>query len=58
MFKFEIGTRIAIAASSEEGEIIARAQYQHMENQYYLRYKAADGRATESWWGESALRIA
>jgi hypothetical protein len=58
MFKFELGARLAIAASNEEGEIIARAQYQHMEDQYYLRYKAADGRATESWWGESALRIA
>ncbi|HHA2858088.1 TPA: hypothetical protein ACOFDH_000461 [Stenotrophomonas maltophilia] len=54
-FKFELGQQVNIAASGEGGEVIGRAEYTTSENTYYIRYKAADGRATESWWSESAL---
>lgn len=53
--KFELGQSVTIAASGEKGEIIARAEYATAEPSYYLRYRSADGRAVESWWGESAL---
>lgn len=54
-FKFELKQQVTIAASGEQGTVIGRAEYVHCENSYYIRYKAADGRATESWWTESAL---
>ena len=54
-FKFELKQTVIIAASGEAGEVLARAEYSTSENSYYLRYKAADGRATEAWWSESAL---
>lgn len=58
MFKFELGTRVAITASEEVGEVIGRAEYQLGEDAYLLRYKAADGRAVDAWWSESALQAA
>jgi len=54
-FKYELKQTVTIAASGEAGEVLARAEYATSENSYYLRYKAADGRATEAWWSESAL---
>lgn len=54
-FKYELKQSVIIAASGETGEVLARAEYASSENSYYLRYKAADGRATEAWWSESAL---
>ena len=55
MFKFEIGTSVEITASGESGEVIGRAEFNHCENTYQVRYKAADGKAVEQWWTESAL---
>ncbi|XAT57874.1 hypothetical protein GN241_11180 [Rhodobacteraceae bacterium IMCC1335] len=59
-FKFDIGHRTALAESggTEEGRIIGCAQYEHSEDNYYLRYRAADGRCVEAWWPESALAAA
>ncbi len=57
-FKFEIGQSITVAISSEAGEVVGRAEYSASENTYLIRYKAADGRAVESWWNESALSSA
>ena len=54
-FEFEIGQVVKIANSEEVGNVTGRAEYQKAENSYYLRYKAADGRAVEAWWPESAL---
>lgn len=53
--KFQLGQRVRLTESGEEGSIIARAEYLTQEAQYYVRYRAADGRQTEVWWGESAL---
>lgn len=57
-FAIELGQQAIITASGETGEVIGRAEYANAENAYYLRYKAADGRACEAWWAESALSVA
>ena len=53
--KYELLQAVTIASSGEQGEVIARAEYAHSEPNYLVRYKCADGRAVESWWGESTL---
>jgi hypothetical protein len=54
-FKYALGAKVAIEASGEAGEVIGRAEYRHADNAYYILYKAADGRAVQAWWDESAL---
>ncbi|WP_167361719.1 hypothetical protein [Burkholderia pseudomultivorans] len=54
-FKFAVGSDVSIEASGESGEVIGRAEYAAAENTYLVRYRCADGRAVENWWGESAL---
>ena len=53
--KYQLGQVVCLIASDETGEIIARAEYAKSEPSYYVRYKAADGRQVECWWGESAI---
>lgn len=55
IFKYELGQNVTILVSGEYGEIIGRADYTNHTNMYQIRYKAADGRAVESWWDEDAL---
>lgn len=55
-FKFALCDKVAICVSDERGVVIGRAEYANAENGYLVRYKAADGQAIESWWGESALQ--
>lgn len=54
-YLFRLGATVKMAASDENGEVIARAEYATQENHYLVRYRAGDGRQTECWWGESAL---
>lgn len=54
-FQFQLGQSVVVNASGEIGVVIGRAEYQYNENSYCVRYCAADGRAVEQWWGESAL---
>jgi len=55
-FKYLLGDAVKLQRSGEEGVVIGRAEYATgSENQYQIRYKAADGRQVESWWGESAI---
>lgn len=54
-FRFNLNQQVAIVASAESGQVIGRAQYATGQDQYFVRYRAADGRAVESWWGEDAL---
>lgn len=54
-FTFDLTQIVKISESGETGTIVGRAEYTTAENSYLLRYKAADGRAVESWWNESAL---
>jgi hypothetical protein len=53
--KFNLKDEVTITASGERGEVIGRAEYSASESSYLVRYKAADGRACEQWWPESAL---
>ncbi len=57
-FKFDLGTKVIIMVSEEIGEVIGRAEYVHCESSYFVRYKAADGRAAEGWWTESSMQSA
>ena len=54
-FLFQIGQKVSIEISGESCTVIGRAQYQHSDNQYLLRYKSAQGIACECWWSESAI---
>lgn len=54
-FKFELKQKVNVTVSGESGEVIGRAEYANAEPSYLIRYKAADGRAVESWWTEQAL---
>lgn len=51
----DLGTDATITCSGESGRVIGVANYETSEPQALLRYKAADGRAVESWWNVSAL---
>jgi len=55
MFKFNFDRVVMIKCSEEMGEVIGRSEYAADENRYLIRYMAADGRAVEQWWPESAL---
>lgn len=54
-FKHRLNSRVTLSESGESGKIVGRAQYTTADNQYYVLYKAADGRQVESWWTESAI---
>lgn len=54
-FKCEMGATVKLIESNEQGVVIGRAEYDHSDNDYRIRYKAADGRQTECWWTESAI---
>lgn len=54
-FEFNLGATVSIIVSGEFGQVIARAEYLMGENQFLVRYCAADRRAVEGWWNASAL---
>ena len=54
-FLFGLRQIVKISDSDETGTVYARSESTTSEHQYFVRYKAADGRAVEAWWGESAL---
>lgn len=54
-FKFRKNQRVRIIESGEEGIVIGRAEYINSTDTYFVRYKAADGRAVEQWWSVEAL---
>lgn len=54
-FRFPLGNTVTIKCSGEAGRVIGRAEYENSENSYFVRYRAGDGRAVETWWNESAL---
>lgn len=57
-FKFDLKQRVVITTSGEAGEVIGRAEYSSGSDSYFVRYKAADGRAVEAWWTEDAISCA
>ncbi|PTX49116.1 hypothetical protein IQ03_04812 [Gemmobacter caeni] len=54
-FKFKLNHEVIIEASGECGVVVGRAEYADGKPQYLIRYMAADGRAVEQWWNQSAL---
>lgn len=54
-FKFSLGEKVTITASGETGTVIGQAHYLESADCFFVRYKAADGRAVEAWWNEGAL---
>jgi hypothetical protein len=57
-FSYSLGQRVRIVVSGEEGEVIGLAIYSNAMPSALIRYKAADGRALDSWWCCSALEAA
>lgn len=55
-FAFELRQVVQISETEETGTVHARSESTYSEPQYLVRYKAADGRATEQWWSENALQ--
>jgi hypothetical protein len=54
-FRFEVLDTVLIDCSGESGKVIGRAEFAAGEDQYFIRYKDANGIARELWWGDSAL---
>ncbi len=57
-FAFGLSQRVTINESGEECVVIGRAEYTTAINNYFVRYKAANGLAVETWWTEDALSAA
>lgn len=53
------GKRAQIVISGEEGVIVGFCLYQRSRStkQFFLQYKAADGRACEDWFDENQLEL-
>ena len=49
-FKFKLKQPVVIAISGEEGIVIGRAEYSASKPQYFIHFKAADGRACTAWY--------
>lgn len=57
-FKFNLSEKVTVEVSGETGEVLGRAEYTTSANNYFVRYRSADGRAVEAWWQEDALKTA
>lgn len=56
MFDIKLNAEVRIKCSGEKGIVIGRCEHlDATEHDYRLRYKAADGRAVESWWSRTAI---
>ena len=54
-WEYNLEQAVILKFSREVGVVIGRAEYMSTEDQYLIRYKAADGRQVEAWWGASAI---
>lgn len=52
--KFELGNQVELM-SGESGQVVGRSEFISCESSYLVRYVAANGCMTESWWSESAI---
>lgn len=57
-FAFALEDHVKIKCSGEHGLVISRSDSISSEEQYLVRYRAADGRAVEAWWSGNALEKA
>jgi hypothetical protein len=53
--KYEMSQEVQLTQSKETGIVIGRAEFDHSENTYLVRYVAGDGSQIEFWWNESAI---
>jgi hypothetical protein len=56
MFKFELGQKVEITISGEQGSVYGRVEYAEEVPQYLVKYKAADGRAVDGWFLANELK--
>jgi hypothetical protein len=54
-FNHDLGAQVRMIQSEEQGRVIGRAEFDHSEPTYLVRYRAADGCQRESWWAQSAV---
>lgn len=54
-FEFSLNQEVKIKCSGETGEVTQRLERENKSQAYYVRYRAADGRAVEEWWDSTAL---
>lgn len=54
-WKFEIGQRVALGQSVEEGIVVGRAEYSNSCDNFYVRYVTGAGCQTETWFAADAL---
>lgn len=55
MFKYALNDKVEIEISGEKGKVFGRAEYIELTAQYWVKYKAADGRAVSNWFYSSDL---
>ncbi|TPG61507.1 hypothetical protein [Ewingella americana] len=55
-FMFELAAKVVVLISGEAGQVKARAEYVNHANAYLIHYKAADGRAVDSWFDEDEIQ--
>jgi len=55
-FKFELKAKVTVSISGEQGHVSSRMDSINGKNQYYVHYKGADGRATDSWFFENEIK--
>ncbi|MBS9442481.1 hypothetical protein [Photorhabdus heterorhabditis] len=58
MFKYKLGQAVKINISIEVGEVKGRAEYTNHINNYFISYRASDGRAAEGWFDEDEISSA
>ena len=54
-FLFNLHQTVELGISGEQGYVKGRAEHLNCCNQYYVHYKAADGRAVSAWFDEEDL---
>lgn len=55
MFAFKLNQTVLIKVSGEMGTVEARSECAAGNNQYFIHYPAADGRAVTAWFDERHL---
>lgn len=55
-FIFDLNQKVELIDSGECGHVVGRAQFLSSDNQYLIRYAAADGRQVQEWWDEVAVQ--
>lgn len=53
--KLQLNDRVRLELSEERGKVIAIAVSDEIPEQYFVRYRAADGCQVESWFHREAL---